>query len=110
MFPGNRPPRPKHVAQIKDWFRQTFFVSPEANVMVTELACHEPDCPPLETVIALFEPGQAGRQWKLHKAIEDVTREDLEILMIDSDPHSGICSSTAPADTSTKIRGWRCPD
>jgi hypothetical protein len=42
-----------------------------------ELECREPGCPPLETVIAVMEAGKQTLQWKLHKAIPDVSREDL---------------------------------
>ena len=44
-----------------------------------ELQCHEPDCAPLETFIAVIEQVGKTRQWKLHKQIPDVTRKDLEL-------------------------------
>jgi hypothetical protein len=37
---------------VKRWVRELFMPSDEATVMVTELHCSEPGCPPLETVIA----------------------------------------------------------
>jgi hypothetical protein len=47
-------------------------------VMVTELRCSEPGCPPIETVIAILSKG-ANRQHKLHKRIEEVDEETCEV-------------------------------
>ena len=76
--------RPKRevalIRQIKQWAYECLPVSSEATLSVMELECREPGCPPLETVIAAMEQGQATRQWKLHKPIPDVARADLEEL------------------------------
>ena len=48
--------------------------------MVTELACSEPGCPPVETVIALLAPGRQD-QVKIHKGLADVTSADVEALL-----------------------------
>ena len=44
----------------------------DVAVMVTELACTEPGCPPRETVIALMYPG-APAQFKIHLPLAEVT-------------------------------------
>lgn len=76
--------RPKRdvalIRQIKNWASESLPISREATVSVMELECHEPGCPPLETVIAVLEPGHATRQWKLHKSIPEVTQVDLRQL------------------------------
>ncbi len=76
--------RPKRdvtlIRQIKEWAYACLPVSSEATLSVMELECHEPGCPPLETVIAAMEEGKGTRQWKLHKPIPDVTRADLDEL------------------------------
>lgn len=46
-------PRPSigarsNTANVKRWVRELFIVSDDATVMVTELRCSEPGCPPLE--------------------------------------------------------------
>jgi hypothetical protein len=46
-------------------------------VMVTELACSEPGCPPRETVIAVLADGQPPQQWKFHQAAADVDEVHL---------------------------------
>ena len=76
----NRPKRnPALIRQIKEWAYACLPISEQATVSVMELACHEPDCPPLETVVAVMEEGKQTRQWKFHKPIPEVTREDLEL-------------------------------
>ena len=75
---GPRPKAdPQKIASIKEWAAEVFRLPPEASVMVTELRCTEPGCPPLETVIAILtQPGKA-RQHKILKALADVTFLDV---------------------------------
>ncbi len=68
---------PKQLTAIKAWAAEVFHVGEDVALMVAELRCAEPGCPPLETVIALLgTPGQP-RQFKIHKAIADVTYADV---------------------------------
>ena len=72
-----------YAAQVKNWTAQMFQLSEEVSIMVTELRCTEAGCPPLETVIAILDrPGQP-RQFKLHKALREVTPEDVQALAND---------------------------
>ena len=86
----------EQVAAIKTWARDLLPIPEEAAVMVTELECHEEGCPPVETVIAALIEGEAPRQWKMHKGIASVSREDIAAL------------GSAASDCG--IKGWRCPD
>ena len=47
-----------------------------------ELQCHEKDCPPLETVIAVMEEGLETRQCKFHKPITEVTQKDCDFTRV----------------------------
>lgn len=73
--------RPKRdislIRQVKAWAQEFLPISDDATVSVMELECREPGCPPLETVIAVMEAGKQTLQWKLHKAIPEISREDL---------------------------------
>lgn len=73
---GNGP----QAARIKTWARELLAVDPDTTVLVTELHCTEPGCPPIETVIAVLAHG-APRQYKVHRAIAEVTRADLETVL-----------------------------
>jgi hypothetical protein len=69
-----------NTANVKRWVRELFVLSDDATVMVTELRCSEPGCPPLETVIAILSEN-GNRQYKLHKPIEEVVEDDVRGLM-----------------------------
>jgi hypothetical protein len=66
--------------RIRRWVRDIFALDEEAAVMVTELHCSEPGCPPIETVIAILSDG-ANRQYKLHKRIGEINEEDVRRLL-----------------------------
>jgi hypothetical protein len=68
-----------NTARIKRWVGELFALSDDAAVMVTELHCSEPGCPPLETVIAILSEN-GNRQHKLHKSIEEVAEDDVRRL------------------------------
>ena len=71
---------PQYVAMVKRWAADVFQLTEDTTVMVTELHCTEPGCPPLETVIALLHPQAGTRQHKVHKALRDITRDDVLAL------------------------------
>ena len=75
----SRPPqaRADKTRAIKSWVRQELELDDDAVVLVTELACTEPGCPPLETIVALMAVGKERRQAKVHKGIDELEREDI---------------------------------
>jgi len=80
-LPGLGPARdPQHAALVKRWVVEALGPCDDRTVMVTELACSEPGCPPVETVIALLAPGRQD-QVKIHKALADVTSADVGALL-----------------------------
>ncbi len=89
LFGERQTSEPAHVERIKAWARATWALADDATVMVTELSCHEPGCPPVETVIALLEaPGRISRH-KIHKRAGDVSQADVEALASGGDAHHG---------------------
>lgn len=95
LFGRSRRP-PEQIAALKSWATELLPIPSDATLTVAELECHEEGCPPIETVIAALAPGAAPRQWKLHKPLPEVTREDIAAL--------------AQHAHDPPIRGWRCPD
>ena len=85
LFQPRSPGAPQHVAAVKRWATEAFQVPEATTVMVTELHCTEPGCPPLETVIALLHPQVGIRQHKVHKALCDITRDDVLALAAGQD-------------------------
>jgi hypothetical protein len=80
---------PGHLSEIKRWDSAAFRLGEDDSVMVTELRCTEPGCPPLETVIAVLGVPGPARQYKLHKAIAEVTEADVEALASGGAPACG---------------------
>lgn len=65
--------------RIREWVRDAFALDEDSAVMVMELRCGEPNCPPIETVIAIMGNG-ANRQYKVHKRLGEVLEEDVQSL------------------------------
>jgi hypothetical protein len=89
LFGGRRSIDRDQSDRIKIWARETWTLSGEATVMVTELECREPGCPPIETVIAVLEGPGKTRQYKIHKSAAEINRPDVEGLANEIDHHHG---------------------
>lgn len=84
LFQSNRSATAR-IREIKTWVVEVFGLDEGTTVMVTELRCTEPGCPPLETVIALLN--QSTRQFKIHKSADEVTRSDIERIVTEAGSH-----------------------
>jgi hypothetical protein len=85
---------PEHaqaLERVRAWTRARFRLDEQATVLVTEVACGLPGCPPLETVIAFWTEGDTRHHWKVFKPVADVTEDDLppwwmkQALVVDED-------------------------
>jgi nitrate reductase delta subunit len=56
--------------------RARFSLEPEAVVLVTQIACGLPGCPPLETVVVFWTAGKRYR-FKIFKPMAEVLEQDL---------------------------------
>lgn len=63
--------------RIRDWTRERFQLQPEETIMVAELACAVPGCPPLETVVAFWTRNGQRHHFKVFKPVDQVLLEDL---------------------------------
>lgn len=82
--------------QVKAWVTETLKVSEDTTLMVTEMRCTTPDCPPVKTIIALMETAQPIRQYKIHKPLADITQDDIASL---TTVHPKIVGSTEEPQT-----------
>ncbi|WEX90094.1 hypothetical protein PZN02_005448 [Sinorhizobium garamanticum] len=73
--------------QIKDWTRNALSLTDEGVVSVNELSCHLPGCPPKETAILVMQQGET-RQVSIHKAMSEVTKDDVEYAFAASEAGS----------------------
>ena len=92
-FQGNSRARSSPSAQearerIRQDVQRLLGLGEEVPILVTELACQEEGCPPIETVIAILTtPGQP-RQFKIHRPMVELTLGDLEATLARS-THTG---------------------
>jgi hypothetical protein len=64
-------------AQVALWVRERFRLAPEDAVLVTEVLCGLPGCPPLETVIAFWTAADRRHHLKVFKPVAEVSCDDL---------------------------------
>ena len=63
--------------RVKEWTRERFKLGDDVLVLVAEIACGLPGCPPLETVVVFWTEGDRRHQFKLFKPVRAVVAEDL---------------------------------
>ncbi len=68
------------VRAIKAWAAAHARLSDDDTVLVIELACREPGCPPLETVIAVSRAGAPPDRRSIHKPLAEVVEADVRAL------------------------------
>lgn len=79
--PRNDAARIAAIRALKESARILLEAREDEVVVVNELRCTEPGCPPLETVVALLREGGAPRQLKVHKPVIEVTEADLRAAL-----------------------------
>lgn len=65
------------IERVKAMTRAALEASTDTVFAVNEIACTDPGCPGLETVILVMAPGEKTRAYKIQKALEDVTEQDV---------------------------------
>jgi hypothetical protein len=62
---------------VETWTRERFKLEQWSAIMVSEIACGLPGCPPLETVVAFWTPDDKRHQFKIFKPVVQVVYDDL---------------------------------
>jgi nitrate reductase delta subunit len=83
---------------VRAWTRARFALPEDAAILVAQVACSLPGCPPLETAVAFWTGGEATRhQFKLFKPVAEVVEDDLPpsfmktALIVDEDSGFECC-------------------
>ena len=75
-FTRKTPAQSAALDNLCDWTRLRFALGADDTVMVSEIACAAPGCPPLETHVVFWTA--AGRHhFKIFKALGEVAEDDL---------------------------------
>jgi len=76
LFKQQRPiANPAAIQQLKGWVYESLALSAEVPISISQLQCHEPGCPPIETVIAVMT--QPTQTYKIHAAAADITQRQV---------------------------------
>lgn len=76
-FPTKGADHQQALERIAAQTRQRFRLGDEAVVLVAELDCTLPGCPPLDTVVVFWTPQGVRHRFKIFKPALQVTEEDL---------------------------------
>jgi hypothetical protein len=75
-FSKKRPGDDAALDRVRQWTRARFALTADETVMVSEVACSVPGCPPIETHLVFWTA--AGRHhFKVFKPLADVVEDDL---------------------------------
>ena len=75
-FTRKSPKRSAALDRVREWVRGRFNLPDDAAILVAEVACALPGCPPLETVIA-FWSDERRHHFKVFKPVTEVVCDDL---------------------------------
>jgi hypothetical protein len=70
-------PNAAAIQEVKRWAREALQTAPDTAFAVNEIACTDPSCPGVETVILVMTPGVKTRACKIRKALDEVTEQDV---------------------------------
>lgn len=72
---------PERIAALKQQVRAALALPEDTAISINEIACADPACPVLETIILVMQPGQKTRAYKAHGALDDLTGEALRTAL-----------------------------
>jgi hypothetical protein len=65
---------------LKNLIIEKFRLNEDTTVSIAELSCHEPNCPPKETIITIRKADGSTSNLRIHKALDQIQREDVKTL------------------------------
>ncbi len=82
--------------RVKAWTRESLALGADDTILISEMACGRPDCPPLETVVTFWIAGADRHVFKVFKPVAEVAFDDLPPAWLReslyaSDPVDGVC-------------------
>jgi hypothetical protein len=67
--------------QIRYWMRQNFGFPKEAPIVIKEVPCVKPGCPPIETAIMAILKHEPPRLFKVQHTINEITFDHVYDLI-----------------------------
>jgi hypothetical protein len=75
-FSRKGPEHQKALDRVREWTRARFALAGDEAILVSEVACKVPGCPPLETVV-VFWIGETRHHFKFFKPVRKVVFADF---------------------------------
>ena len=69
---------PGRATAVKAWVTAALDLGPDDLISVAELACHEPGCPPLETIVTVHASSGERKEARFHKPLVEVSEDDIQ--------------------------------
>jgi hypothetical protein len=76
-FARKGPAHAEALERVRAWTRARFGLPVDDVILVSELACTLPGCPPLETVVAFWTETDKRHHFKIFKPVAEVVADDL---------------------------------
>ena len=86
MF-NKKKPNVENIRNLKIIISEKYNIPENSTLSIAELACHEPNCPPIETIITERNENGKLRNWRIAKPINDIQETDINNLN-NSDNHN----------------------
>ena len=69
---------PENIRYLKEIISKKLKLPETTILSIAELSCHEPGCPPRETVITTNAIDGTSKTWKIEKPIDQIDSFDVE--------------------------------
>ena len=79
MF-NKKKPNVENIRNLKIIISEKYNIPENSTLSIAELACHEPNCPPIETIITERNENGKVRNWRIAKPINDIQENDINNL------------------------------
>lgn len=79
MFKPFHQPENTSIDRVESWTRHRFDLAVDAVVMVADVRCQVPGCPPIETIVAFWKSGGPRYRFKVFKSVSEVSEEDIPV-------------------------------
>ena len=70
----------KSIQNLKEMFIKKYDFPDSTTLSIAELICHEPNCPPIETVITARSVDGSIKDWRISKSVIEIKQIDLDTL------------------------------
>lgn len=67
--------------QVARWVTDLLALEEDTFLLIKQMRCTTPDCPPFRTMIYLMREGRPVYRYKIHKTLMDITCEDVAALV-----------------------------